>query len=160
MLGSRSKRLAVAGTLAATMLLGGLTVAGALGGVTSTPGPDSHSEPHPASQSDLATLPDPALDGKANAGDLAGAASLDVTATNVPAAGEAPSGASLSTAMEHTEGTPGNAVLDTLVNTPPGSERGMAIADNAQTLGQAERDAHAVPPPTPDSAQDGLSHKP
>jgi hypothetical protein len=55
--------------------------------------------------------------------------------------------------LTQTADTPGNTVLNDLVNTAPGAERGATISSDMQNL----------TPPTPslpDAAQNGLTHKP
>jgi hypothetical protein len=58
--------------------------------------------------------------------------------------GDAPSASNLATALDSTSGTPGNTVLNDLVNSAPGADRGSTIAGDAQDL--------APTPPVPDTA--------
>jgi hypothetical protein len=122
-----------------------------VGGISVTPGPSDHADSHPAPQATTVTLPDAASAGSGNAAtpptpDAAAAseAAPEVAASGAPAAGEAPSEANLATALDATSGTPGNTVLNDLVNTAPGPERGSTISGDAREI--------APTPPIPDAA--------
>jgi hypothetical protein len=130
----------------------GVGVAGAVGGISVTPGPSDHADSHPAPQATSVTVPDAASAGSGNAAtppaapntDVATDAAPDVSAQGAPSAGEAPSASDLSTALDATSGTPGNTVLNDLINTAPGPERGSTISGDAHDV--------APSPPVPDTA--------
>src|SRR4051812_13193047 len=129
-----SRKLIIATAVAGVGVLG-VGVAGAVGGISVTPGPSAHADSHPASQATSVTLPDAAYAGSGNAAAPpvpdAGAAqnvssdsAPDVASEGAPGVGEAPSESNLATALDSTSGTPGNTVLNDLINTAPGPERG------------------------------------
>jgi hypothetical protein len=135
----RSRKMVIATAVAGVGVLG-VGVAGAVGGIPISPGPSDDAGSHPAPQATSVTVPPAASAGSGNAAAAPDAAS----AQDTPGVGEAPSESDLSTALDATSGTPGNAVLNDLINTAPGADRGSTIAGDAQTL--------ASSPPVPDTA--------
>ena len=149
-----SRKLFIAAAVAGVGVLG-VGVAGAVGGISATPGPSQHADSHPAPQATSVTLPEAASAGSGNAAappvpDAAPAQSVssdgvpDVSSDGAPGVGEAPSESNLATALDSTSGTPGNTVLNDLINTAPGPERGSTITRDAQNI--------APTPPVPATA--------
>jgi hypothetical protein len=123
----------------------GIGAAGAVGGIPISPGPDSHAGSHPAPEATEVTLPEAASAGSSNAASPPAPATPDVSSDAAPpGVGDAPAASNLSTALDATSGTPGNTVLNDLVNTAPGADRGRTIAGDAQQI--------APTPPGLDSA--------
>jgi hypothetical protein len=149
----RSRKFVIATAVVGVGALG-VGVAGAVGGLGATPGPSANAGAHPAPEATGSSLPPAASAGSGNA------ASVPVTttlapetpaaapeSTGTPGVGEAPASIP-DTALNATEGTFGNTVLNILGTTAPGPERGAAISEAA----------HDKPGPTlPDQAN---SHKP
>jgi hypothetical protein len=151
----RSRKLVIATAVAGVGVLG-VGVAGAVGGISVTPGPSDHAGSHPAPEATSATLPAAASAGSANA---SAATSQPEVTEGTPSVGDAPSESNLSTALDQTAGTPGNTVLNDLINTAPGADRGATIASDAQSFASTQ----APTPPVPDTApvpDEATSHIP
>jgi hypothetical protein len=142
---ARSRKLLLATAVAGVGVLG-VGVAGAVTAGDNTPGPNPAGAEHANSQA-WETLPSavntPTSNGPSSASHAAGA----------PGSGEAPSSDSLSTALIKTEGTPGNTVLQDLINTAPGADRGSAISGDAKNIAPAYTSL-------PEQAGAGTTHKP
>ncbi len=155
----RSRKMVIATAVAGVGVLG-VGVAGAVGGIPITPGPSEHADSHPAPDATTVTLPAAASAGSGNAAappapDTSSGSAPDVSSDGAPGAGEAPSESNLATALNSTSGTPGNTVLNDLINTAPGPERGSTIAGDAQNI--------APTPPVPDTAplpDQAINHMP
>jgi len=154
----RSRKIVVATAVVGVGALG-VGVAGAVGGIGISPGPSDNAGSHPAPEATTVTLPDAASAGSGNAASPpapnAAADAQGASSESVPGVGDAPSAADLATALDSTSGTPGNTVLNDLVNTAPGADRGSTIAGDAQNI--------APTPPVPDTApvpDEATSHMP
>jgi hypothetical protein len=144
-----SRRFVVATAVAGVGVLG-LGVAGAVGGSSS--GPSDNAGNHPSAHATDTTLPAAASTGPENV--PTGPENAASANTGVPAAGVAPSASELATALDATGDTPGNTVLNILIETAPGPDRGQQIASTAQTFG-AEQSADA--PEAPQAENRGTS---
>jgi len=141
----RSRRFLIAGAVVGIGALG-VGAAGAVTGGDSTPGPNPAAGDHPNSHA-TETIPSvvdtPTTHGPSNPVENAAA----------PGVGEAPTADALANALAHNEGTFGNTVLNDLLNTAPGPDRGATISSDAQS--------HTPPRPSlPDAAANGQSHRP
>lgn len=141
------RKILIAAAVAGVGALG-VGVAGAVGGIPISPGPSDNAGSHSAPEATTVSLPDAASAGSGNASasaaapaDVQAPASDPGVAASTPGVGEAPSESELSTALAATEGTPGNTVLNDLINTAPGSDRGATISGDAQELGSANADS-------------------
>jgi len=152
----RSRKFVIATAVVGVGALG-VGVAGAVGGIGAKPGPNANAGSHPAPQATGSSLPAAASAGSGNAASAPVTTTVatptpptpDVAPENVgtPDVGEAPASIP-DTALNATEVTFGNTVLNILGTTAPGPERGAAISEAAQSK----------PGPTlPDQAN---SHKP
>jgi hypothetical protein len=147
------RKILIAAAVAGVGALG-VGVAGAVGGIPISPGPSDSAGSHPAPEATTVSLPDAASAGSGNA-----SAAADVQApppdpganAATPEAGVAPSESELSTALDATEGTPGNTVLNDLINTAPGPDRGATISDDAKGFAASQ---------APDLPEQANSHRP
>jgi hypothetical protein len=154
----RSRKVVVTAAVVGVGALG-IGVAGAVGGVGSTPGPSDESNGHAAPEATGSSLPPAASAGSGNAAtagaDNAADPAVPETA-GTPDIGEAPASIP-DAALNATEGTPGNTVLNDLLNTAPGADRGATIS------GDMQQDLAPTTPTVPDTAHvpDAASgHKP